>query len=82
MSEAPDLLLEVVLDGVVIADAPCVERGRNRFRVLKALALEHGQDYELRVVRCDRRAPRKVQVIEHYRPGGSVDLVGDIDFPA
>jgi hypothetical protein len=45
------------------------------------LALEHGQDYELRVVRCDRQPPQEVQVIEHYRPGRSVNLV-DIEFPA
>jgi hypothetical protein len=81
MSEAPALLLEVVPDGVVIADAPYLARGRNHFRVLKPLALEHGQDYELRVVRCDRRPPQEVQVIEHYRPGDSVNLV-DIEFPA
>ena len=82
MSDMTDFLLEVVLDGVVIADAPCLARGRNCFRLLKPLTLMYGRNYEFRVVRGDGRLPREVRVIERYRPGDSVNLVGDIEFPA
>jgi hypothetical protein len=81
MNARTDLFLEVVLDGVVIADAPCLARGKNCFRLLRRLTLENGRDYDLRVVGGDRRIAEEIQVFEHYRPGDPAELIGDIDFP-